>query len=397
VAKRLKILWLSPGFPHPTNRGGQIRTLEILRWLHKRHDIHFLALHDGSTEAIRQSSEYCSRAWPVQFSLALKTSVRFRMQLMRGLVATEPVVVSRKHSSEMKHLAEELVRKEKYDRVVCDFLTSTTNLPSGTSFVLFQHNVETQIWLRYGNCARGVLRRWYFLRQAERMRIFERSACGRASRVVAVSKADANLLRELHGIEEVAVVPTGVDAAHFSKPSSYQTGSGLVFCGSMDWWPNIEGILWFVSEVLPAIHRLQPGCTLTIAGRNPSSAIYKLAADNPLIVVTGTVDDIRPYFWSSAVSIVPLHAGSGTRLKIFESMAAHIPVVSTTVGAEGLEVSSPQNIRIADSPENFALACLELLQDPVARESQASAAEQLVRERFSWQQAGSRFEEILYS
>ena len=98
VAKRLKILWLSPGFPRPTNRGGQIRTLEILRCLHLRHEIHFLALHDDSTEAIRRSSEYCSRAWPVPYALAPKGSIRFWMQSVRGLVAREPAVVARKHS-----------------------------------------------------------------------------------------------------------------------------------------------------------------------------------------------------------------------------------------------------------------------------------------------------------
>lgn len=319
------------------------------------------------------------------------------MQSVRGLVAQEPVVVARKHSPEMKQLAEQLLKKENYDRVVCDFLTSTVNLPFRERFILFEHNVETQIWRRYAERAADPLRKWYFLRQADRVREFERSACGRASRVIAVSKADADLLGELHDVSSVAVVPTGVDAAHFAKPSLHEAGSGLIFCGSMDWRANIDGILWFVREVLPTVHRRQPDCTLTIAGRTPSSAIRKLAAHHPLIRVTGTVEDVRPYLWAGGVSIVPLHAGGGTRLKIFESMAAHVPVVSTTVGGEGLEVSSPENIRIADSAETFAEACLELLENPVERERQASAAEQLVRERFSWQKAADRFDEILQS
>jgi glycosyltransferase involved in cell wall biosynthesis len=319
------------------------------------------------------------------------------MQLVRGLVAREPVVIARKHSPEMKHQAEQLLKKENYDRVVCDFLTSTVNLPFREPFILFEHNVETQIWRRYAERAEDPLRKWYFLRQAERVREFERSACGRASRVIAVSKADADLLGELHGISNVAVVPTGVDAAHFAKPSLREAGSGLVFCGSMDWRPNIDGILWFVREVLPIVHRRQPDCTLTIAGRTPSAAIRELVADHPLVRVTGTVDDVRPYLWAGRASIVPLHVGGGTRLKVYESMAAHVPVVSTTVGAEGLEVSSPENIRIADSAETFAEACLKLLEDPAERERQASAAVRLVRERFSWQKAADRFDEILQS
>jgi glycosyltransferase involved in cell wall biosynthesis len=318
------------------------------------------------------------------------------MQSARGLVAREPVVIARKRSPEMKRLAEQLLQKENYDRVVCDFLTSTVNLPFRERFILFEHNVETQIWRRYAERAEDPLRKWYFLRQAERVREFERSACARASRVVAVSKADADLLGALHGVANVAVVPTGVDAAHFAKPSLHE-GTGLVFCGSMDWRPNIDGVLWFVREVLPTIRRRHPDCTLTIVGRTPSAAIRELAADDPLVRVTGTVDDIRPYLWAGRTSIVPLHAGGGTRLKVYESMAAHVPVVSTTVGAEGLEVSSPENIRIADSAEAFAEVCLELLENRAERERQANAAVQLVRERSSWQKAADRFDEILQS
>lgn len=398
MARRLKVLWLSPGFLHPTNRGGQIRTLEILRHLHLRHEIHFLGLHDGSAEAIEKSAEYCSKVWAVPYVLAPKNSVKFWVQSLRGLVSREPVVVARKHSREMHELARQLLKQHSYDRVVCDFLTSTINLPSSEAFILFEHNVETQIWQRDAERA-GLNRRWYFLRQAESVRRFERAACVRASRVIAVSKADAELLEELHGISNVDVVPTGVDAAYFARPSTItsEAASGLVFCGSMDWRPNVDGILWFVREVLPVIHRQQPSCTLTIVGRKPQAAIWQLPAKNPLIRVTGTVDDVRPYLWVGRVSIVPLHAGGGTRLKIYESMAAEVPVVSTTVGAEGLEVTSPHNIRIADTAESFAEACLTLLENDAEHKRQTTAAERLVRENFSWRQAADRFDEILQS
>src|SRR5262249_13950108 len=131
-----------------------------------------------------------------------------------------------------------------------------------------------------------------------------------------------------------------------------------------------------------------------IAGRRPAAAIRALTADS-LIQVTGTVDDIRPHLWRSAVSIVPLRIGSGTRLKIYEAMAAEIPVVSTPVGAEGREGASPGNIRIANTADMFETACLELLQSPEQRARQAATASRLVRERFSWERVAARFEEIL--
>src|SRR6185437_13822916 len=135
-----------------------------------------------------------------------------------------------------------------------------------------------------------------------------------------------------------------------------------VFVGSMDWMPNSEGILWFVREVLPVIRRRLPECSLTVVGRKPSEEILQLANDDPHITVTGTVPDVRPYLWQSSVSIVPLRIGGGTRLKIYEAMAARSPVVSTTIGAEGLTVSDGEDIRLADTSESFARICVELLE-----------------------------------
>lgn len=391
----MKILWLSSGFLHPTTRGGQIRTLEMLRRLRTRHEIHYLALHDGRPEALARSSEYCFKAWPVPFTLAARDSARFWIQTARGLFSQLPVVVARKRSRAAQIMIEKLLRTEHFDVVVCDFLTPTVNLLSTQPFVLFEHNVETIIWRRYAEGARDPIRRSFFRAQAERLLAFERAACRRAAHVVAVSEADAKLLRDLCGISHVSAVPTGVDVAYFSRPASGDANnSGLLFAGSMDWIPNIDGVLWFVREVMPLIRRRLPQCSLTIAGRRPAASIRALTA-NPLLHVTGTVEDMRPYLWSGGVSIVPIRIGSGTRLKIYESMAAETAVVSTTIGAEGLEVSSPHNIRIADTPEDFASACVELLTDAEARARQTAAALRLVREGFSWETVAARFEETL--
>jgi len=391
----VKILWLSSGFLHPPTRGGQIRTLEMLRRLRARHEIHYLALHDGSPEALARSSEYCSKVWPVPFALAARDSARFWMQTARGLFSHLPSVVARKRSRAARLLIEKLLRAEHFDVVVCDFLTPVVNLPFGQPFVLFEHNVETVIWRRYAESARDPVRRAFFRAQAERLLAFERAACQRAAHVITVSEADAKLLRDLCGISNVSAIPTGVDVAYFSRPASgVADASSLLFAGSMDWIPNIEGVLWFVREVMPLIRRRLPTCSLTIAGRRPAASIRALDAD-ALVHVTGTVEDMRPYLWGNGVSIVPIRIGSGTRLKIYESMAAEIAVVSTTIGAEGLDVSSPDNLRIADTPEAFAGACAELLIDPNVRACQTAAALRLVREGFSWETVAARFEETL--
>jgi glycosyltransferase involved in cell wall biosynthesis len=391
----VKILWLSSGFLHPTTRGGQIRTLEMLRRLRSRHEIHFLALHNGNPEALEQASQYCFRAWPVAFALAPRDSARFWLQTGRFLFSQLPIAVARKRSREARLDIGRLLRTEVFDIVVSDFLTPVVNLPLDQPFVLFEHNVETVLWRRYADTSKNPWRRAFFRSQAERVLAFERDACQRAFEVIAVSEADAAMLRDLCAIDHVTAIPTGVDADYFARPSGLVAdATNLLFAGSMDWMPNIDGMLWFAREVLPLIRRRVPQCSMTIAGRCPDASIRALAAD-PQIRVTGTVDDMRPHLWSAGVSIVPLRIGSGTRLKIYESMAAEVAVVSTTVGAEGLEVTCPVNIRIANTPDAFANACLDLLTEPATRARQASEALGLVRDRFSWDEVAVRFEKIL--
>jgi glycosyltransferase involved in cell wall biosynthesis len=163
----------------------------------------------------------------------------------------------------------------------------------------------------------------------------------------------------------------------------------------MDWAPNIDGIDWFQREVLPLILRREPDCSIAIVGRTPPPAIRELEARYPGVQVTGTVPDVRPWLWGSKVSIVPLRVGGGTRLKIFEAMAAGAPVVSTTIGAEGLGVRDGDTIRLADSPEDFAAACIALLDDAAERERLRDRALQMVTEQYSWEAVASAFEKLL--
>ena len=290
-----------------------------------------------------------------------------------------------------------LVRQQRqFDSVVCDFLAPAANFGTLAGCVLFQHNVETSLWRRHAEHARDPLRRAYFRLQARRMFECERKACLEAARIIAVSPADAGLMAEMFGVgmEKISAVPTGVDIDYFRRPPRTPREVDLVFVGSMDWMPNVDGVHYFVREILPLIRRERPSCTFTVLGRRPSPDILDLARADPLIRITGTVPDVRPGLWAARVSIVPLRIGGGTRLKIYESMAGGVPVVSTTVGAEGLDVEHPTNIRLADTPADFASECLQLLNGEAA-ERMAEAALDLVTARFSWDRIALDFEEIL--
>lgn len=397
----MKILWVKSDFLHPANRGGQIRTLEILKRLHARHEIYYVAFDDGKNpEGLERSSEYCSHSYPVPHSAPPHRSLPFAGQLFRGVVSPVPVAVERYTSSLMANQLQALLQQQKLDTLVCDFLFPAPNIPDLSRAVLFQHNVETVIWRRHLEHATNPLKKAYFKLQARRMDAFEGAICRRAGHVVAVSEADRETMQHLFGTERISCVDTGVDLAYFSAPTPVQDGDSfisadLVFTGSMDWLPNVDAVQFFAAEILPYIRKERPHCRVIIAGRRPTGAVKQLANRDPGIVVTGTVPDIRPYLWGSTVSIVPLRIGGGTRLKIFEAMAARVPVVSTSIGAEGLPVKNGENVAIADSPELFARHCLDLLANSDLRRQRANQGWELVLSRFSWEAVSKEFEAVL--
>jgi sugar transferase (PEP-CTERM/EpsH1 system associated) len=392
----VKILWVKTDYLHPTTRGGQIRSLEMLRCLHRRHEIHYVCLDDGANEeGPRRSNEYSSKAIAVHHAVPPRRSAHFLAQLAVGAVSPLPVSVARYKSAAMKAKIAEMLASEKFDSLVCDFLFPAPNIPDMSRAVLFQHNVEAVIWKRHVEQAANPIARAYLGVQAKRMERFEGSVCRRSAHVVAVSDLDVQTMAGTYGVDKIDAVETGVDLDYFAPPKFSEPKADLVFVGSMDWLPNIDAVKFFSEEILPRIRARRPACKIAIVGRRPGSAIEELGRRDLNIVVTGTVPDVRPWLWGSAVSIVPLRIGGGTRLKIFEAMAAKVPVVSTAIGAEGLPVEPGRHLLIADEAEAFAESCLKLLEDGERRSALAESGWALVRDRFSWDAVTGKFEAIL--
>lgn len=392
----MKLLWAKTDFLHPTTRGGQIRTLETLRRLHQWHEVHYVAFDDpAQPEGLARAGEYSARAYPVAHRVVDKRSPAFALQLAGGLVSRLPVAVSRYRSEAMRRKVDELSRREKFDCMVCDFLFPAPNMPRLEECVLFQHNVEAMIWKRHVEHNSGLKKR-YFQLQANRMLTYEGEVCRAVRKVIAVSEADAETMRRDYGAKRVYAAPTGVDLDYFARPAGAEKLADLVFLGSMDWMPNIDGSGWFVREVLPLVRAKRPDCTLAIVGRRPAPEISRLAENDRLIQVTGTVADVRPWLFGGTVSIVPLRIGGGTRLKIYEAMAARTAVVSTSIGAEGLDVRDGENIYLADAPREFADRILVLLENAAERERVASAAWSLVDSKYSWEVVARGMERLLF-
>lgn len=198
-----------------------------------------------------------------------------------------------------------------------------------------------------------------------------------------------------YGLAEVADVPTGVDTDYF-RPQGVASPEphNLVFTGSMDWLPNEDAIRYFTEQILPRVKQAVPDVTLTVVGRNPSAHLLELSKRDASIIVTGRVEDVRPYIERSAAYIVPIRIGGGTRLKIYEAMAMAKPVVSTAVGAEGLPVHDGVELLIADTPEKFAATVVRVMTDQSLAQQLGRRAAHTVRGQFGWSRVAASFAEI---
>jgi glycosyltransferase involved in cell wall biosynthesis len=277
---------------------------------------------------------------------------------------------------------------------VCDFLSASLNFPANPQVpcVLFQHNVESVLWARQAREERHTVKRVVYKIEAAKMARYEARTVERFARVIAVSEADRQAMASMTDPERIAVVPTGVDTRRYT-PSAQPPRDGLVlFLGSMDWEPNIDGVDYFCREIWPAVQDAVPQARFRVVGRNPAASVRRLASES--VEITGTVPSVLEHLHEASVVVVPLRIGGGTRLKIYEAMAAGKAVVSTTIGAEGLDVHHGQNILIADDPGAFARSVVDLLRDGQARRRMQDAAVALAALN-DWQQVSTAFERVL--
>jgi glycosyltransferase involved in cell wall biosynthesis len=395
----LHILWLKTELLHPIDKGGKIRTYDMLKHLKDEHRITYLTLDDGVSDgdAGEKALEYCHELIRIPHHTQEKFTPGFYVELAQNLFSPFPYAVKKYESKSMREAILKALAKRDVDVLVCDFLAPALNVPVDipSASVLFQHNVEAIIWKRHYQAQSNSAKRTFLKREWQKMTKFEERMCRQFDCVIAVSAEDRDLMRTQYGVTCVDSVPTGVDTEFFKPRGETKPGAhDLVFTGSMDWLPNEDGIRYFVDSVLPLIKQSIPAVRLTVVGRNPSKSLVELSQRDPSIIVTGRVDDVRGYIEQGAAYIVPLRIGGGTRLKIYEAMAMEKPVVSTTVGAEGLPVENGSDIILADTLETFAAGVVKLLSDPQLARDIAVRAAQKVREQFGWKQVARHFAEL---
>jgi glycosyltransferase involved in cell wall biosynthesis len=392
----MRILWVKMGGLWPCTTGGRVRSLQTITALARRHRVTVITTHgpDDDPEGLARRLSCCQQVVSIPFAAPKRGSAGFATALARSWLSRDPVELWKWRLPALQETVSRLIEKDGTDLCVADFLLASANVPLGgrVPVVLFEHNVEYLIWKRIADLEIEPLRRAILDIEWRKLRAREADACNRANLTIAVSEDDRRRLAELAPHGRIVSVPTGVDTAYFVQNGFQELPARLAFSGSMDWHPNEDAVLHFADAILPRIRVEVPDASLTVVGRNPSARLREVACRTGMRV-TGTVDDVRPSIGEAEVYVVPLRAGGGTRLKIFEALAMGKAVVSTTVGAEGLALEAGRHFLAADEPQAFADAVIALLRDPARRQLLGNAGRRLVETQYSWNTVARTFEE----
>lgn len=403
--RKPRLLWVRVGGCLPLTSGGRIRSYFTLINLLDTHHIHMVELHRHGDPLDQPSPGYAQELENVFFhglpAWSRAGLPEFFWPLVKNFfTSSEPFALERYRCTKLAERVEALDASGEYDLIVCDCLAAATafqnwSQPRRTPAILFQQNVESLIWERMADVQRNLIKRLYFRTHAKRMQDREPALSRLFDGVITISEEDAAYHRDPYGLTNVlGTVPAGADVDPRGVPEAVLKPSAnptLCILGSMDWLPNQDSVIWFVHEILPRIQHSIPGVKLKVIGRSPPASLLRLAQENPAVEMTGTVPEVKSLLRECALMVVPLRAGSGTRIKILEAMAVGVPVVSTTVGAEGLPLHSNQDLMLANDVPGLTNAIIRVLSDDSLRKALAENGLRRVAEDFSWKQSAEKF------
>lgn len=310
-----------------------------------------------------------------------------------SLATGKSFLVNSYRSMAMQQTVDDLCAQRRYDAVLFESIfVAGYRLPADVKVIIDQHNIEYQLLYRTYQRETALLRKWYNWGESRLLKPVEIERCRRADVVLVTSEQQRKTLQQVVPDTVIEVVPNGVDTELFQLQQSEgvrEVQHQLIFTGTMNYYPNVDAVLFFAETCWPLIRKQVPDATWFIVGSNPLPEVQRLAA-LPGVTVTGSVPDVQPYLAASAVALAPLRIGSGTRLKILEALAMQKAMVTTSQGCEGLAVEGGKHLAIADEPAAFAQAVITLMQNPEQRRIFGRAGRKLVEDEYSWEQCGFR-------
>jgi len=316
--------------------------------------------------------------------------------LAANLLSSLPYSVTTHNSRQLRQALADIVRTQPVDVWHCEWTPYAETLRSIASGkrVVMAHNVESIIWQRYYETEGNPLRRWYIGQQWRKFRRFERRVLGEVEQTVAVSDTDARRLRQDFGVERVAVVENGVDTAYFQPQARRRRQGRLLFLGSLDWRPNLDGLRLLLERTFPEVQDAEPSASLCIVGRNPPEALRRRVAAMPRVELHANVGDVRPFLADCSLLVVPLRIGGGSRLKILEALASGTPVVSTRVGAEGLLLEAGQDLTVVEDIDDLSNELIAAIRHPEVLQAECERGREKVLEHYNWDRLAGQLEQV---
>lgn len=390
----MRILYVSTWFPYPPDNGARIRTYQLLKALSARHEVFLISQlqEDSDQRRVADLSEFCK-------VVSLHQSRWFQPDTMKsiiGLFSSRPRSVIDTYDLGLERAVRDTIESFMPQVVVASTIGSAPYIPPNTNAatIFDNHNCEFSILKRTASEEKNHLKRFRQYLGWKKAESWELRLCRRFKCTTLVSYKDREMLQDVApDLKYLEVVPNGVDTEFYQPNYDHGAKCNLIYNGALTYGANLDAVRYYANEIYPLISQTHPGTVLKVTGRFNGVDLGEIR-ECPGVELTGYVTDTREVIRASAVCVVPIRRGGGSRLKILEAMASGVPVVSTSTGAEGLDVTDGVHLLIADQPEDFSRAIARLLDNLEYAHQLAYSARELVQNKYSWDGIGRQFCEI---
>lgn len=392
----MKLLLLTQVLPYPPDSGPKAKTLNTLKYLSQKYDVTLASFVRGDqSEQINQLKKYCQAIHTVPLDRKL---IQDGIALGLSVLSNQPWMMIRDHRHSMQELVEKLIQQNKYEIVYADQMNMAqyAQKVNGARRILDAHNA---LWLLYERLWQTMPPgpgKWILDRDWRLLKRYEGEICKNFDVVLAVSNEDRLALQEACGCDvPISVIPITVDIDEVKPVQRSPCANHIIHIGTMFWPPNVDGILWFIHEIFPLIRSQMPEVQFDVIGARPPHNIQDFSSAETHINVTGYVNDLTPFIQQSCVMVVPLRAGGGMRVKILNTLAQAVPVVTTSLGCEGIAVENEKHLLIADSPKDFAQAVIAIMRSPEKGQQLGQNGRNLILEKYDYREVLPNLDKLL--
>lgn len=397
------ILWISHFVPYPPKGGCFQRSYNLIKEAARDNNVYLVALRhkDKSTHPeseIIKAKEELGRFCNEVHIIDIKSFSRYNYYwlALKSIFTSDPLTVNLFKSEEMHNLIQHLTNRIKFDIAHYDTISLVEYYHDSGDIPKFltHHGVESYMIRRRMINEKSYLKKIYFLMESYKLRRFEKNNCSKFEMNIMVSNDDKHMLKNISPTANIEVVENGVDVNYFLPKTIHSNTNRLIFAGRLDQYSNMDAVLHFCMNVWPLIKERFPRIQFTIIGNNPPQKLLEIAKNDKRIEVLGYVDDVRPFFSKATVSVCPIRDGGGTRIKILDAMAMGMPIVSTTIGCEGIDVTPGNDVLISNTPEEFVKNIEIICTNDNVRENMSVSARKKAEDRYSWSSIGMKLNNL---